>query len=303
MLKLCHDMGLETFNENTLGLVEQSDVTNFGIYSLVEWLNLRSEELQNAGVLTTTDHSPLAFFTGKVTSEIIIIPGEDWFDVKAVVFFGGLPVPFVQLRKYILNDIREFPLPGGEIAVLPAEWFTRYADLFYWSVDADDSIRVPLHHFSLISQLTAPVDPVLKHRLEALEFSRFQDLQAPENLKTTLRPYQLEGLQWLFFLHENRFGGCLADDMGLGKTVQALALLLTVKPSAYKASLLIMPASLIHNWRNEIRRFAPSLRMMEHRGASRSESSFFSMLWMSFSQPMEPCEMIWIYSPHTIFTM
>jgi SNF2 family DNA or RNA helicase len=275
MLSLCHEMGFALFNANTLGLQTKTGNTNLDLYSLVEWLNLQAEELARSGIIVFTDRSPLAFYTGSVSSEIKIIPGEDWFDVKAVVFFGGMPVPFIQLRKYILNEIREFPLPGGEIAVLPAEWFTRYNDLFYWSVDVDGLIRVPLRHFNVISELNTPEDPVLKHSFEALELSRFQDLQAPDGLQTALRPYQLEGLQWLYFLHENRFGGCLADDMGLGKTIQALALLLTVKPSPHKASLLIMPASLIHNWRNEIKRFAPSLRMMEHRGASRSESSFF----------------------------
>jgi len=192
-----------------------------------------------------------------------------------VVIFGGLQIPFVKLRNYILNDIREFPLPGGEIAVLPVEWFTRFSDLFYWSVDTDDSLKVPLRHFRLVSEFSSPVDPVVKQRLESLDINHFQNVNAPVELQTILRPYQLEGLRWLCFLHEYGFGGCLADDMGLGKTIQTLALLLTVKPSPHQASLLIMPASLIHNWRNEIKRFAPSLRMMEHRGASRGESSLF----------------------------
>ena len=275
MFEFCQEHGLESFNENTLGLSGKTGITNIDIYSLVEWLNLHSGILGMFYVLVTTDRSPLAFYTGKVTSEMAIIPGEDWFDVKAVVSFGGLQIPFVRLREYILNGIREFPLPGGEIAVLPAEWFTRYNDLFYWSADVDDSLRVPLHHFSLITRLAQHEDPVLETRLESLEPGRFQELKAPEGLLTTLRPYQLEGLQWLYFLHENRFGGCLADDMGLGKTIQALALLLTVRPSTHKASLLIMPASLIHNWKNEIRRFAPSLQIMEHRGALRTESTLF----------------------------
>ncbi len=275
MLGLCQNMGFELFNANTLGLPTKTGITNVDLYSLVEWLNLQAEELKRSGIIVFTDRSPLAFYTGSVSSEIKIIPGKDWFDVQAIVFFGGLQIPFVQLRNYILNEIREFPLPDGEIAVLPAEWFTRYSDLFYWSADVNDSLRVPLRHFHLVGELTAAEDPDLKRRLETLDYKRFQDLPVPDGLHATLRPYQLEGLQWLYFLHENRFGGCLADDMGLGKTIQALALLLTVRPSPHKATLLIMPASLIHNWRNEIRRFAPSLRMMEHRGASRGESSLF----------------------------
>ncbi|MEI6886017.1 MAG: DEAD/DEAH box helicase [Bacteroidota bacterium] len=275
MLEFCHDLGLESLNENTLVLPGASGITNLDLYALVEWLNLYSLVLQKSNILLSTDRSPKTFYIGPLASDIKIIPGEDWFDVHAVVLLGGLQIPFIQLRKYILNEIREFPLPEGEIAVLPAEWFTRYSDLFYWSADVGDSLRVPLRHFSLITHLSAAEDPVLQHRLESLESLSFHDLQAPPDLKGTLRPYQLEGLQWLCFLHENHFGGCLADDMGLGKTIQALSLLLTAKPSPHKASLLIMPASLIHNWRNEIKKFAPSLRMMEHRGADRSESTLF----------------------------
>lgn len=275
MFEFCQELGLESFNDNTLGLPGNSGITNLDLYALVEWLNLHSGVLGMFYIAVTTDRAPLNYYTGRVSSEIKIIAGEDWFDVNAIVLFGGLQIPFIQLRNYILNEIREFPLPGGEVAVLPLEWFTRYSDLFYWSADVDDSLRIPLHHFSVITHLSASEDPVLKTRLESLESLRFQDLQAPVLLNGTLRPYQLEGLQWLYFLHENHFGGCLADDMGLGKTIQALALLLTVRPTPHKASLLIMPASLIHNWRNEIKHFAPSLRMMEHRGADRSESSLF----------------------------
>jgi len=271
--ELCLDLGLKAFNENMLGLLQSQDIT--GMYFLVEWLNLHSTQLEQASILLIKDRSPEAYFTAPISSMIKVLPGEDWFDVKAVVFFGGLQIPFIQLRNYILNEIREFPLPGGEIAVLPAEWFTRYADLFFWSADVEDALRIPLRHFKVVSQISGIDDEDLNQRLDGLEQGRFQDVQTPVSLQTTLRPYQLEGLQWLYFLHENRFGGCLADDMGLGKTVQALALLLTVKSSTNKASLVIMPASLIHNWRNEIRRFAPSLRIMEHRGASRIGSSLF----------------------------
>ncbi len=75
-----------------------------------------------------------------------------------------------------------------------------------------------------------------------------------------LRSYQQKGLNWLFFLHSLNFGACLADDMGLGKTVQVLGLLSTEKiKNSKKASLLIIPASLISNWINEIEKFFPEL--------------------------------------------
>jgi len=88
-----------------------------------------------------------------------------------------------------------------------------------------------------------------------------------EDLHATLRPYQETGVKWLRFLSGLGLGACLADDMGLGKTIQVIALLLLMKReqnggNGGKSSpaLLVLPASLLANWRAEMERFAPSLR-------------------------------------------
>ncbi|MBI1820289.1 MAG: DEAD/DEAH box helicase, partial [Nitrospirae bacterium] len=95
------------------------------------------------------------------------------------------------------------------------------------------------------------------------EASREIDQILSKNLKTRLRPYQNQGVTWLNLLHHLRLGAILADDMGLGKTVQVISLLL-LKQGKQKAedpaTLLIVPASLIGNWKSEIDRFAPSLK-------------------------------------------
>lgn len=78
------------------------------------------------------------------------------------------------------------------------------------------------------------------------------------HFQAQLRPYQQAGLNWLSFLDGLGFGACLADDMGLGKTIQLLAFL-SVKKQQQTTSLLVVPASLIANWRSEIERFAPDL--------------------------------------------
>ncbi len=78
----------------------------------------------------------------------------------------------------------------------------------------------------------------------------------------TLRPYQETGHKWLWFLSSLGLGACLADDMGLGKTIQVLSLLLALKKTKRtdrKPALLVLPASLLANWKAEMRRFAPSL--------------------------------------------
>jgi len=94
------------------------------------------------------------------------------------------------------------------------------------------------------------------------------------SFKAKLRDYQQKGLNWLYFLHSLQFGACLADDMGLGKTVEVLAFLNILKSEPKKsgkpkkASLLIIPASLISNWDNEIRRFSPDINFhIAHPGA------------------------------------
>lgn len=89
-----------------------------------------------------------------------------------------------------------------------------------------------------------------------------QAVEPPANLRATLRPYQKTGYGWLRFMSELRLGACLADDMGLGKTVQVIALLLHHHHQGKRpASLLVVPASLIPNWRSELARFAPTLRV------------------------------------------
>jgi hypothetical protein len=97
------------------------------------------------------------------------------------------------------------------------------------------------------------------------------DLQHPEGsrkadpgeaLRGTLRPYQRDGVAWLWLLSRLGLGACLADDMGLGKTLQVLALLLLLRQNDIKGpNLLVVPASLLGNWRAEAERFAPSLRL------------------------------------------
>jgi len=109
---------------------------------------------------------------------------------------------------------------------------------------------------------------------ETLERLRNPDTAAEfdpnEHLNARLRPYQATGVKWLWLLQSLGLGACLADDMGLGKTIQVIALLLRLKHEkpdaklrggkAHAPSLIVAPASLLANWKNELTRFAPALR-------------------------------------------
>lgn len=106
----------------------------------------------------------------------------------------------------------------------------------------------------------------LKSTLLRMRGSGESDLCQPgRDLNATLRSYQVDGVRWLWFMTELGLGACLADDMGLGKTIQILDLLLQRKRAAgnqpVAPSLLIVPASLLGNWKQEAARFAPSLRV------------------------------------------
>ncbi|MFZ2855139.1 MAG: DEAD/DEAH box helicase [Rhodocyclaceae bacterium] len=96
-------------------------------------------------------------------------------------------------------------------------------------------------------------------------------IEPPAGLQLGLRPYQKEGLAWLQFLREQKLSGILADDMGLGKTAQALAHLLLEKEGGRldRPALIVLPTSLIFNWKNEAARFAPSLSVLSLHGPER----------------------------------
>ncbi len=104
----------------------------------------------------------------------------------------------------------------------------------------------------------------LSSKLDELRSPQLQaEIEANAGLRAELRPYQKLGVQWLSTLRSLELGGCLADDMGLGKTIQVLGLL-SMSLSNYETGtdLLVVPASLIDNWRQEIERFAPELKVL-----------------------------------------
>ena len=98
-------------------------------------------------------------------------------------------------------------------------------------------------------------------------------VEAPAGFALQLRQYQLEGLAWLQFLREQDLAGILADDMGLGKTAQTLAHLLLEKQAGRmdRPSLVVLPTSLIFNWKREAERFAPDLRLLSLHGKERAD--------------------------------
>jgi SNF2 family DNA or RNA helicase len=98
-----------------------------------------------------------------------------------------------------------------------------------------------------------------------------EPFETPPTFVGVLREYQSRGAGWLTFLAEHGLGGCLADDMGLGKTIQYIAFLLAnrLPEAGRRPALLVCPTSVIGNWRRELGRFAPDVRVMTHHGPDR----------------------------------
>lgn len=270
-------------------------------YRPVQWLSKNQEVLDNKGYLIQQNKLGKKYFTGSQYLDIQVKSNEDWFDIYAVVKFGDYQIPFIRLRKHILNDIREFELPSGEIAVLPLEWFSSYRDIFPFAKLDGETIKIKKHHFQLLQEKIKGIDRNYFNKLEQINPVSSNQIELPAGLKAKLRKYQHEGFSWMHHLYENELGGCLADDMGLGKTLQTLTLLLKIKkekslsylpetdadnqlkmpffetatPPAeiQPASLIVMPTSLVHNWANEIQKFAPSLKVYKHIGSQRNKAS------------------------------
>jgi len=271
-------------------------------YRPVQWLSKNHNELDCNGYQIIQNKLKIKYFTGNQKLDIQVKNNEDWFDIMAIVKFGEYQFPFIRLRKHILNEIREFELPSGEIAILPLEWFSSYREIFPFAKLDGDVIRLKKHHFHLVQEKIKGLDRSYFNKLDQINSISDKEVELPCESKAQLRNYQKEGYSWMYHLYENRLGGCLADDMGLGKTLQTLTLLLKLKkknslsfmqeketgnplqmslfdtivpsPSEIQpASLIVMPTSLIHNWANEIQKFAPSLKIYKHIGSLRNKAN------------------------------
>ncbi|MBQ1312613.1 MAG: DEAD/DEAH box helicase [Blautia sp.] len=105
------------------------------------------------------------------------------------------------------------------------------------------------------------------------------EYEPPQSLSQTMRSYQTFGFKWLKTLTAAGFGGILADEMGLGKTLQTIALFLSEKEEGnQKPSLVVCPASLIYNWKEEIQRFAPELDVTVLAGTAGERKTLFAKM-------------------------
>ncbi|MFN5704412.1 MAG: DEAD/DEAH box helicase [bacterium] len=307
-IKVLTDMGLIATEGSAFTIHNKSNVEEPSTqHQMLEWLSENNETLAAAGFNIQQEEKGKKYFLGKSKIDLKINESNDWFDVYAIVYFGKMEVPFIELKDHILNGRKEFLLPNGEIAIIPDEWFATYQSLFHFS-ESGKELKIKKHHIALLKEYADSelAQLTIDRKLQKLSaFENIDEIEMPANFKGELRQYQKAGYDWFHFLRRWNFGGCLADDMGLGKTIQTLALLQKVKeeaiinatqPSLFESisgtlfdqqqiqandyprtSLIVMPTSLIHNWLNEAKKFTPDLKIHIYTGGYRDkEISNFS---------------------------
>ena len=217
-----------------------------------------------------------------------VASGIDWFELHGEVRFDDCAAQLPELLKALKRGEKFVRLDDGTFGVLPEEWLKRYGFLAALGTPENGHIRFLPSQVGLLDALLAAQPEVTcdaafsRAREELRRFEGVQPMDPARGFQGCLRGYQREGLGWLHFTQRFGFGGCLADDMGLGKTVQVLALLesrrelrASLKPGHKDRpgpSLVVVPRSLVFNWKQEAERFTPALRVLEHSGTQRDRS-------------------------------
>lgn len=128
--------------------------------------------------------------------------------------------------------------------------------------------------FASESEIVGTGDVVARLRSGLLGMN---DIELPSLSATrlTLRPYQIEGFKWLWWLYCNGLGGLLADEMGLGKTHQTMALISSVAArEPRKISLVVCPTSVIDHWLDKLEQFVPKIRVVCYHGGERKQEIY-----------------------------
>jgi superfamily II DNA or RNA helicase len=221
-----------------------------------------------------------------------------WFDLDMGIFVEGTRLPLAPLLASLFRrdtrwldatllsripdeEMIELQTPANRRIRAPAGRLKPLAatliDLFDGFVGGD-TLRLSRFDAPRLAELTDTSrwqfrgqGDVLALADKLLLAQGISQIESPAGLGLELRSYQKDGLAWLQFLREQNLSGILADDMGLGKTAQALAHLLLEKEAGRldRPALIVLPTSLIFNWKNEAARFAPSLAILSLHGAER----------------------------------
>ena len=306
---LTKELNLKETNSYYIPASVTSQTQDSQLYAIIRWLNSNSEAIKNKGIGIIQNSDDKKYFTGKTAISFDFSEDKDWFDINASVTVGDTKIPFYKLRKNIINGQPEYKLPDGKIFIIPREWFTKYSDILYHTETDGEKLKLKKVFFNLLNFEHKTETRSLPDKLRSFYSEANTGFGLPEGINARLRPYQAEGYSWLYLLHKNHFGGILADDMGLGKTLQTIALLVKMYENNDKAgsdknktdsnaslqlslfdnynkfnktgiaaSIIVLPTSLVYNWRNELKRFAPQLKIYIYTGANRLKTKDISKI-------------------------
>jgi SNF2 family DNA or RNA helicase len=218
----------------------------------------------------------------KFNINIKVLSGLNWFNVVVDGRFGRKKAALKQIYRAVKNKTKYVQLDDGTMGILPAEWIAKFTDYFNaGEISDDEALQISKSNFTTIELLfdNAMLDEQVKDEItiyhQKLEhFDTIKDITLPAGFNGQLRPYQQQGLNWLNFLDDFNFGGCLADDMGLGKTIQVIAFILSQRAKVTRnVNLVVVPTSLIFNWQQEIGKFAPSINVHTIYGPERIKNT------------------------------
>jgi superfamily II DNA or RNA helicase len=198
----------------------------------------------------------------------------DWFDLGITITIEERQVPFIDVFTALSRGESHLLLASGAYFSLEKPELQALARLIEEAralQDAPDGeLKISRFQAGLWDELAEL--GVVNHQARAwqeqvqglLSIGAIDRKEPPETLHGRLRPYQLDGFQWLAFLWQHQLGGILADDMGLGKTLQSLALICHAKQvdPAISPFLIVAPTSVVPNWRAEAARFTPGLNVV-----------------------------------------
>lgn len=217
---------------------------------------------------------------------------NDWFELSFDMTIAGQKVSMAPLLEQLIKYYghsdampEKLSIATEDQAVLQfqksqiAPLFDAVLQLYQGEAVGGNKVRVQPFNAHLVAGLdNSAIEWIgskdsLNLAQKLMDFKGIETLPAPEGLNATLRPYQQFGLNWLNFLHQHHFNGILADDMGLGKTLQTLSWCLSMKENGQLnlPVLLVVPTSLIGNWKREAQLFTPSLNILTLHGAERFE--------------------------------
>jgi len=198
---------------------------------------------------------------------------RDWFGVEGEADIDDGAVSLAQLLAAVRSGRRFVRLAANRFALIEDSLrakLEKLDDVVFAGADGLDLglLAAPALADLVEDQTQLEAVPAFRATLARLAEVEHHEPVVPETLRPVLRHYQVDGFNWLSRLAQWGLGGCLADDMGLGKTLQALTLMLTRQ--GLGPALVIAPTSVVSNWADEARKFAPDLTVHIYRGADRS---------------------------------